>query len=83
MGTGVGGSEECKYLRNWVNLITTDKTKLGRMWFQLGGKAQLSGSGRAWQRPSRCIGYIPHLPAEAEAAAEVPACPRHEDTKGT
>lgn len=75
MGTGVGGYEECKYLHNWDNLITTDETKAGRTWLQLGGKAQLSGSGRAWQMPSHCLGCgihphtSQHLP---EAAAQIP-----------
>lgn len=43
---------------------------------------EVAGPGRGLLAASD-VGYTPHLPAEAEAAAEVPAGPRHEDTKGT
>lgn len=60
MGTGVGGKEECKYLHGWVNLIPTDKMKLGRKEVWLGRERELSENDRAYWMPSSSLGRSVH-----------------------
>lgn len=60
MGTGVGGKEECKYLHGWVNLIPTDKMKLGRKDVWLGREGELSENDRACCMPSSSLGRSVH-----------------------
>lgn len=60
VGTGVGGKEECKYLHGWVNLIPTDKMKLGRKEVWLGRQRELSENDRACWMPSSSLGRSVH-----------------------